>query len=113
MVEGDLSVYLWSIIMKNPLRHIQKYQHRIKQILGIGHKQFLNLVHLAEFKHKERLAFNERQKFRVNVPAGGRKAKLSILEQVCRCLFYSRQMPTFEVLGIHFNISKTQSSLFH
>lgn len=42
----------------------------------IGHKQFLNLVHLAEFKHKERQAFNERQKIRVNLPGGGRKLSL-------------------------------------
>ena len=114
MVEGDLSVYLWSTIMKNPLHYIHKYQHRTKQILGINHKQFLELVKQAEFKHQERQSINERQKIRVNIPGGGRKPKLSIPEQVCQCLFYLRQMPTFEVLGINFNISKTEvNDTFH
>ncbi len=44
------------------------------------------------------------------MPGGGRKPKLSISEQVCLCLFYLRQMPTFEVLGIHFNVSKTEAN---
>ncbi|MDF5710233.1 MAG: hypothetical protein PUP90_21840 [Nostoc sp. S4] len=49
--------------MKNPLNYIQKYQHRIKQILGIDRKQFLELLKQAEFKHQERQAFSESKKF--------------------------------------------------
>lgn len=100
--------------MKNPLHYIQKYQHRTKQILGIDYKQFLELVRLAELKHKEQQALMERTKIRVNSPGGGRKPKLSIPEQVCLCLFYLRQMPTFEVLGLHFGVSKTEANdTFH
>lgn len=52
----------------------------------------------------------ERTKIRVNLPGGGRKPKLSISEQVCLCLFYLRQMPTFEILGMHFDLSKTEAN---
>lgn len=45
---------------------------------------------------------------------GGRKPKLTTEESVCLCLFYLRQMPTFEVLGMHFDISKTEANnTFH
>ena len=100
--------------MKNPLHYIHKYQHRSKQILGIDYKQFLELVKQAENKHQERQVLWERKKIRVNAPGGGRKPKLTIAEQVCLCLFYLRQMPTFEILGMHFNISKTEANdTFH
>ncbi|WP_338076248.1 transposase family protein [Chlorogloeopsis fritschii] len=100
--------------MKNPLHYIQKYQHRSKQILGINYKQFLQLVQQAELMHKEQQAIWERNKVRVNVAGGGRKPKLSISEQVCLCLFYLRQIPTFEVLGMHFDVSKTEANdTFH
>jgi hypothetical protein len=35
-------------------------------------------------------------------------------EQVCLCLFYLRHLPTFEVLGIQFGVSKTEANdTFH
>ncbi|WP_081462676.1 helix-turn-helix domain-containing protein [Trichormus azollae] len=35
-------------------------------------------------------------------------------QQVCLCLFYWRKMPTFEVLGLHFGIWKTEAKdTFH
>ena len=56
----------------------------------------------------------EKSKVRINAPGGGRKAILSKEEEICLCLFYLRQMPTFEVLGIQFDISKTQANdTFH
>lgn len=33
---------------------------------------------------------------------------------MCLCLFYLRQMPTFEVLGMQFDVSKTEANdTFH
>ncbi len=50
----------------------------------------------------------------LNEKGGGRKPKLEISEEVCLCLFYLRQMPTFEVLGLQFGISKTEANdTFH
>lgn len=100
--------------MKNPLNYIHLYPLRAKQILGISYDQFLKLVQQAELCQQQRKAEIERSKVRVNLIGGGRKPKLTIAEEVCLSLFYLRQMPTFEVLGIHFDISKTQANdTFH
>jgi DDE superfamily endonuclease/Helix-turn-helix of DDE superfamily endonuclease len=100
--------------MKNPLHYIQQYPHRAKQMLGISNDQFQYLLVQAEMRHKEIQAEIERNKVRINQKGGGRKPKLEIKEEVCLCLFYLRQMPTFEVLGLHFGISKTEANdTFH
>jgi hypothetical protein len=100
--------------MKNPLHYIHKYPHRTKQILGISYEQFFLLAKQAELRHKEKQAGAERQKVRLNAIGGGRKPKLTIPDEVCLSLFYLRQMPTFEVLGMHFNVSKTEANdTFH
>ena len=100
--------------MKNPLYYIHSHPHRTRRILGISHNQFTQQVLQAELRHKKRHLEVESQKKRLNAPGGGRKAKLTIEEQVCLCLFYLRQMPTFEVLGMHFDVSKTEANdAFH
>lgn len=48
--------------MKNPLHYIHKYPHRTKRLLGIGYKQFLQLLEQAQLKHTEQQAEAERQK---------------------------------------------------
>lgn len=83
--------------MKNPLNYIQEYPHRTKQILGITNRQFQELLAQAEMQHKKLQAERESKKIRINQKGGGRKPKLEIKEEVCLCLFYLRQMPTFEV----------------
>ena len=100
--------------MKNPLHYIQQYPHRTKQLLGLTYDQFEDLLAQAEMHH-ERIQFEiERNKIRINQKGGGRKPKLEINVEVCLCLFYLRQMPTFEVLGLHFGISKTEANdTFH
>ena len=100
--------------MKNPLNYIQEYPHRTKQILGITNHQFQDLLAQAEMQHKKFQAEIESKKIRINEKGGGRKPKLEIKEEVCLCLLYLRQMPTFEVLGLHFGISKTEANdTFH
>jgi hypothetical protein len=51
----------------------------------------------------------ESKKIPINQEGGGRKPKLEIKEEVYLCLFYLRKMPIFEVLGLHFGISKTEA----
>ncbi len=68
----------------------------------------------AEIHHNKLQAEIELNKVRVNEKGGGRKPKLEISEQVCLCLFYLRQMPTFEIFGLQFGISKTEANdTFH
>lgn len=100
--------------MKNPLHYIHTYPLRTKQILGISYDQFLSLVQQAELINQKRLALVEQNKVRVNAPGGGRKPKLTTEESVGICLFYIKQMPTFEVLGMHFDVAKTEANnTFH
>jgi hypothetical protein len=96
--------------MKNILHYIKEYPNRTKQVLGIDHAQFSDLLMQAELRHNQLQAEIESQKNRVNVKGGGRRPILSIPEQICLCLFYLRHHPTFEVLGIQFGISKTEAN---
>lgn len=100
--------------MKNPLHYIQQYPKRTKRLLGISHEQFRQLLVQAEARHTQQQAEREKNKVRLNAKGGGCKPKLSLAEEVCLCLFYLRQLPTFEVLGLQFGISKTEANdTFH
>jgi len=94
--------------------YIQKYPSRTTQILGISYEQFQTLSKSASSEHLKIQNEKERQKVRINYPGGGRKELLSTSEQVCLCLFYLRQIPTFEILGMLFGVSKSEANVtFH
>jgi hypothetical protein len=94
--------------------YIQKYPHRTKQILGISYSQLQSLLNCALKRHQDIKTKLQSQKIRINAAGGGRREKLSTEEQVCLCLFYLRKMPTFQVLGMLFGVSKTEANdTFH
>lgn len=94
--------------------YIEKYPQRTKQILGISYEQLQSLLNCTQKRHQDIKAKQSSQKIRINAPGGGRPTKLSMNEQVCLCLFYLRQMPTFQVLGMMFGVSKTEANdTFH
>ncbi|MEO3705358.1 helix-turn-helix domain-containing protein [Trichormus azollae] len=65
-------------------------------------------------QHKKLQGEIESKKIPINQKRGGRKLKLEIKEQVCLSLFSLRKMPTFEILGLHFGISKREvKDTFH
>lgn len=100
--------------MKNPFHYIQEYPKRSKGLLGISYEQFLQLVRQAEMHAQQQQIQRERTKIRLNAKGGGRPPKLTIAEQVCLCLFYLRHLPTFEVLGLQFGVSKSEANeTFH
>jgi len=100
--------------MINPIDYIHKYPHRSKQILGISYKQFLQLMQQASLRESQERQRIEQTKMRVNVPGGGRKPILSSESEIGLCLFYLRHLPTFEILGLQFGISKTSANdIFH
>ncbi|BAZ36918.1 hypothetical protein NIES4101_28380 [Calothrix sp. NIES-4101] len=71
-------------------------------------------VSFANARHEELKKIKESQKIRVNASGGGRPEKLQQEEQILLCLFYLRQMPNFEILGMIFEISKTEANVtFH
>jgi hypothetical protein len=94
--------------------YIQKYPKRTKQILGISYEQFKSLLKAATEEHLKIKNQKEKQKIRINAFGGGRKELLSTKEQICLCLFYLRQIPTFEILGMLFSVSKSEAhATFH
>ena len=94
--------------------YIQKYPLRTQQILGITYEQFQSLVKVAQTRHSELELEKENKKLRINAAGGGRPQKLLSSEQICLCLFYFRQIPTFEILGMLFSVSKTEANdTFH
>ncbi|MDV2994907.1 MAG: hypothetical protein N4J56_004561 [Chroococcidiopsis sp. SAG 2025] len=100
--------------MINPIDYIHKYPARSKQIVGISYKQFLQLVQQASLRQSQRRLRLERKKIRLNAVGGGRKPILSTEAGVGLCLFYLRHLPTFEILGLQFGISKTSANdIFH
>jgi hypothetical protein len=100
--------------MSNPINYIHKYPHRSKRILGISYQQFRKLVQQATLRQSQESQRIEQTKMRVNAPGGGRKPILSTESEIGLCLFYLRHLPTFEILGLQFGISKTSANdLFH
>jgi hypothetical protein len=96
------------------LDYILEYPHRRKQILVITNHQFQDLLDQAEIQHKKLQAEIGSKKIPINQKTEGWKPKLEIKEQVCLCSFYLRKIPTFEVLGLDFRISKTEEKdTFH
>ena len=101
-------------IMSNPINYIHKYPHRSKRILVISYQQFRKLVQQATLRQSGESQRIEQTKMRVNAPGGGRKPILSTESEIGLCLFYLRHLPTFEILGLQFGISKTSANdIFH
>jgi hypothetical protein len=79
-------------------------------MLGIDYQQWLALVEVAKIEEERIRLVQEQQKIRINKQGGGRPKKLKREEEVCLCIFYLRHLPTFEILGLQFKISRTQAN---
>jgi hypothetical protein len=96
--------------MTNPLQYIEKYPERTKEILGIEYQQWLALIEVAKIEEERIRLAQEQQKVRINKKGGGRPKKLKREEEICLCIFYLRHLPTFQILGMQFNVSKTEAN---
>ena len=100
--------------MSNPVDYIEKYPERTKRLLGISYQEWKELTAVAIAYEKQQQEKLELSKIRINAKGAGRKALLTPEEEIGLCLFYLRQMPTFEVNRIHFDISKSEANdTFH
>ncbi|WP_223265516.1 helix-turn-helix domain-containing protein [Nostoc sp. 'Peltigera membranacea cyanobiont' 210A] len=93
-----------------PFRENKLYPDESKRLIGIKYEDFIVLVTLAEKKHLEKKAEMEERKIRLIAAGGGRKAEMTSAEGVCLCLVYLRQKPTFEILGLLFDVSRTKAN---
>ena len=83
-------------------------------MLGLSYDDFEQLLEQTKVAHHQFQDEEEKQKIRVNAKGGGRHNSLSIDESVCLTIFYLRQAPSFEVLGLNFGVSKTTANdTFH
>ncbi len=83
--------------MSNPVDYIEKYPERTKRLLGISDQEWKELTTRAIAYDKQQQEKLEASKIRINAKGGGRKPFLTTEEEIGLCLFYLRQMPTFEV----------------
>lgn len=100
--------------MSSPFVHINNHPKDTKRLLGIDYEQLQNLIQNAEQAHRDRHHETERTKTRIIAKGGGREPSLSLAEQIVLTLTYLRQHPTFQMLGIMFDVSEsTAHNLFH
>ena len=100
--------------MTNPLGYIRLHPKLAKQLIGLTLPQLEQLIKQAIAINQERKKEAEEQKIRLNKKGAGRAKNLSEDVEICLTLFYLRQMPIFEVLGIMFEVSRTTANdIFH
>lgn len=100
--------------MKNLSDYIQKYPHRTPSLLGLDCEQLNQLLAELKRNEKERQAALEETVHRINAKGAGRPPRLTTDEQVYLCLTYLRHHPTFELLGLMFNVCKSEAhQTFH
>ena len=78
------------------------------------YEQLIELIQAAELLEQEKRQEQEKTKIRLIKAGGGRRQKLSVDEQILLTLIYLHQMPTFQMLGLQFEVSEsTANDIFH
>ncbi len=100
--------------MSNILAYIEQNPPESKRLIGLEYEQLKQLIEAAQLRHENQQAELEKNKVRIIKGGGGRKAKLSINEQIMLTLVYLHHLPTFQMLGIQFGVSEsTANDVFH
>ena len=99
----------------NKLReYIEKNPHQTKRLLGMEYSQLIQLIQAAELLDQERRKMRCKSKIRLIKSGGGCRPKLSVEDQLLLTLTYLHQNPTFQMLGIQFEVSEsTANDIFH
>ena len=94
--------------------YLDKNPQQAKRLLGMEYEQLIKLIQAAELLEQERRQEQEKAKIRLIKAGGGRRQKLSVDEQILLTLIYLHQMPTFQMLGLQFEVSEsTANDIFH
>jgi DDE superfamily endonuclease/Helix-turn-helix of DDE superfamily endonuclease len=100
--------------MKNLLDYIYNEPPRVLHMLGINLEAFQCLTAQVKKAQNTYQSEQEAEKIRINAKGAGRPPKLSLEESMALCLFYLRHNPTFEVLGMIFEVSRSEAHVtFH
>lgn len=95
--------------MKNLSHYIQTSPHRSRSLLGIEYEQLSPLIAYLQQLEADDKAQQNARKIRVNAPGAGRPTSLSAETEILLCLYYLRHYPTFEILGLTFEVSPSQA----
>jgi hypothetical protein len=95
--------------MKNLSHYIQTCPHRSRSLLGIEYEQLSDLIAYLKQLEAESQAQQNASKIRINAPGAGRPTRLSRDTEILLCLYYLRHYPTFEILGLTFEVSTSQA----
>jgi hypothetical protein len=95
--------------MKNLFHYIQASPHRSRSLLGIEYESLSQLMTYLKQIEAEFQAEQNAGKIRVNAPGAGRPASLNRDTEILLCLYYLRHYPTFEILGLTFEVSTSQA----
>jgi hypothetical protein len=94
--------------------YLDKNPQQAKRLLGMEYEQLIELIQAAELLEEEKRQEKEKTKIRLIKAGGGRRQKLSVEEQILLTLIYLHQMPTFQMLGLQFEVSEsTANDIFH
>lgn len=100
--------------MSNLLAYIEQNRQESKRLIGLEYEQLQQLIEEAQLLQRNKQLEIEKTKVRIIKGGGGRKAKLSIKEQILLTLVYLHHLPTFQMLGIEFGVSEsTANDIFH
>lgn len=91
--------------MKKLVHYIETHPHRARSLLGTEHQQLSRLVAYLQQLAATDKAQQNAGKIRLNGAGAGRPASLSTETEILLCLYYLRHYPTFEVLGLAFEVS--------
>ena len=94
--------------------HIKQNPNSTKRVLGLSNEKLNMLIDKAKKFDKKRKEEIAKTEIRLIKAGGGRKSILNKEEQIILTLFYLHNHPTFEILGIYFNVSEsTANNIFH
>lgn len=96
--------------MNSLLEHIQNKPQEAQRLVGLKYEQLEELLKKALELHNQKQELSESKKVRLIAGGGGRKAKLSVEEQIILTLTYLRHLTTFQLLGIQFGVSETTAN---
>ena len=100
--------------MNKILKFIEDKPKETKRIIGISHDQFTKLVAQASHLDTIKKNVNALDNPTLIASGGGRKKKLTSTEEILLTLYYLHNTPTFQLLGINFDVSEsTANNIFH
>ena len=98
--------------MPTIVSYIKRNPKSTKRLIGLSNEQLTKLIDKAEEFHQKKK--EEIAKKEIRLIKSGRKSKLNTESQIILTLYYLHNAPTFEILGIHFNVCEsTANNVFH